>query len=251
MNKNILLTSSLLALGLLSCGGGSTPSSSITSSSPDRTSSSEIIPSSSSSLSSVDEADFYLASLKARTPFFDVRRAVSVTKDSYSFKNGYSSYTIDSTNKIEHRFGSETVIAGFEDNDETVTSSYEIYETEDSTYTKDYDGKYHLSDTTRSDFDGMTFAYDYSLLANVTVAYKGYTATLTGKVSKDNLGSFLGNELLAGVEDFAFSANLTKAEAKLSDFTFTYTQKGYSASVKYTVSALEQNIDPAYVAALV
>jgi hypothetical protein len=254
MEKRIWLGLALSALALGGCGGSSSsaPESSSGADTASNAGSSESTGSSSASKttsensasSSEDLTDFYLAGLETKTSYYSIRRSLNVTKDGTVFKNGYDYKLLDIANEIEHLYGSETTIAGYEDNDDTIATAYDIYNAAEATYTKGYDGKYHVTTlTTPAVFEPYVLTYDYSVAVDLSVSYDGFDAILSGAIPEASLTEFLtGSTALSGVTDFAFSATLSKSAAELSDFTFAYTQNTYSVKIVYVVSALAQSI---------
>lgn len=235
----ILAVSSLL---LVSCGSpsGSSSSSSIVPSSP-----------SSPSSSTPKETDVYLASLAKKTPFYEVKRDLVVSKNKKTLKQSHEYTVTDNVNKIEHRNGIAKMMAGYEDNLDEVTISSDVYETETKTYSQEDDGKYHVKDSSRSDFSGTVFSFDYSVASSLSVTYLEYEATLVGLIDDNKLSTFLGEKYEDGISDFGFSAVLSKSEATLASFAFVYEQNGFEVSIEYEVNALPQTIDPKTVEALV
>jgi hypothetical protein len=163
-----------------------------------------------------------------------------VTKGTTVYKTLSHREEIDLTHSIERVYENKTIVAGFEDNDDYVTSSSEVYTTPDWIYTKSNDNKYHLSVPTQTPvFAPYHLPYDYTQASEVTLSYQGFKALLGGKVSSDHLAAFTKADRLNGVTDFSFEATMGKTEGtpKLEAFVFSYTQESYEVTISFTVSS--------------
>ena len=232
-----------------SIGGGSssvTDSSSITESqsivtSSTMTSGSASTSSSATSSSSGDPAlERYFGALLADTPLTLVRHLLTVSKDTTVYKTISHREEIDLAHSIERVYESKTIVAGFEDNDDYVTSTSEVYTTPEWIYTRGNDNKYHLSAPTATPvFAAYHLPYDFAQASEITFSYQGFKALLGGKVSADHLAAFTKSEKLDGVTDFSFEATLGKTEGtpKLEAFVFSYTQESYEVKISFTVSS--------------
>jgi hypothetical protein len=245
MKKNYLIAISLIVLA--SCGGTKTSSSSASSApiSSTATSSSSAAASSSASSSSIvsssTEADFYINAMKNTPDYYSLSSSTIVKKGTSTLQNTYYAKNMDVTNQIEHLYKRTTTLAGYEENTDTTTEEKDTYQSATKLYEKGYDGKYHVSDVTRSDFAAYHLSFDFSKLTDGSVEYDGYDAILTAKVTSDNLVAF-GEKDLSGVNDFTLSATLDKKEGILANFSFAYTQATYAVSVSYKFSSFASTI---------
>jgi hypothetical protein len=198
--------------------------------------------SSSDSASSEIPQSFYEATLKnGNFEFYSIQYSSKVVKDSVTYKTAserkevFISSNANQTS-LEHVLGSYTVMGGYEDNDSTVSKTYETYRTPSATYNLQDDGKYSTTAETNT-LSSYHLTYDFSKIKSYTLQRNKYDVNLTGTISQGDLSGFLGQDKLSDVTDFAFSFTLSKLEAYLQEFSFTYTQKGYSVKAGFVVSS--------------
>jgi hypothetical protein len=120
---------------------------------------------------------------------------------------------VDLTHSIERVYENRTIVAGFEDNDDYVNSTSEVYTTPDWVYTRGNDNKFHLSAPAVTPvFALYHLPYDYTQASDLALSFQGFKALLGGKVTSDHLAAFTKSDQLGGVTDFSFEATLGKTE---------------------------------------
>jgi hypothetical protein len=189
----------------------------------------------SSSLSS--EVTFYLQALEKKTDYYALSCSGSVKKGAATYQTSYASKSIDTTNQIEHVYERVVTLPGYSDNADTITKESDVYTSATALYTKAYDGKYHISDSARTDFAAYQLPFDFSKVSSPSVTYEDFDAHLNASVLSTDLSGF-GETSLSGVTDFALVATLSKEEGILASFVFAYTQNGYAVTLSYKVSSL-------------
>lgn len=198
-----------------------------------------------SSLSSEDSLDFYLSRFSNDAIYTSVRRTLNVSKEGVVYKNGYDYRIYDGNNAIEHAFGSESVVAGLPDNDDKVTSAYDIYRTQDLVYAKGYDGKYQVSAPSEAPHLGQyALPYHLAYATALSLSYVSFTAVINGAVMKESLVSFLNDAStdLSGIDDFTFSCVYSQSEGEVESLAFAYTQDAYQVKINYAVSSQKETL---------
>lgn len=246
MKKTVLtLLFALAALGCASCNHGATKSNpastsgAATSSNPD-TSSPLGSSTGSTSLPYSEEIKPFVEGLNAKVDYYVMTLSYTIRKDGTTYKNGYERKEINTTAQIEHTLKRSETIAGYEDNDTTVSAQEETFQNTEALYALGGDNKYHVSDLARTEWNPYHLSYDFGKGQDYELVYDGSDAVLSAKVASEALTAF--GFTASPISDFAFLARLYKVNAEVQSFSFSYVMKGYNVLLSYTVDVLQPTL---------
>lgn len=169
--------------------------------------------------------DLELANKLASQESTSVRITCIVTNSKgKTLNNLFRLYTYDATNKIEHMTGNSTIYSNLEEDEPLAsqTKREEYYKTQARTYTLGVDGKYTITNQENT-IAPFKIGYDFTKCSELKLDGED----LTGKVSKDNIASFIKSEV---------DANEINLKGSYEDNYLTELDLDYVTSSNLTVS---------------